>query len=115
LTALSSAGIPQIILPMWHDLYTIAVRVEALGHGIYANRGHETEIELGQLADALARVLLDAPGEPGYGMKKKADELGRMCRAARGDLRAAEVVWKAARGEDLGCEDEFPIRACQPC
>jgi UDP:flavonoid glycosyltransferase YjiC (YdhE family) len=30
----ASAGVPQVILPMWLDLYTIAVRVETLGLGI---------------------------------------------------------------------------------
>jgi UDP:flavonoid glycosyltransferase YjiC (YdhE family) len=86
---------------MWHDLYTIAVRVETLGHGIFANRGHEMEIEPALLADALVRVLCDRDGEEGGRLKQKAEELGRMCRAARGDLKAADVIFKLASGENV--------------
>jgi UDP:flavonoid glycosyltransferase YjiC (YdhE family) len=87
---------------MWLDLYTIAVRVEALGLGIYANRGHETEIEPALLADALVRVLCDRDGEEGSRIRHKAEELGKLCRAARGDLKAADVIFKVASGESMG-------------
>jgi hypothetical protein len=87
---------------MWNDLYQIAIRTEALGHGIYANRGHETRIDAGQLADALVHVLCDSEGETGYRLKQRAGELGQLCRAAEGDRRAAEVVWNAAIGKDVG-------------
>jgi UDP:flavonoid glycosyltransferase YjiC (YdhE family) len=87
---------------MWHDCYQIAVRVEALGHGVFTNRGHETEIEPAMLADALVRVLCDRDGEEGYQIREKAEELGRMCRAARGDLKAADVIFRIASGESMG-------------
>jgi UDP:flavonoid glycosyltransferase YjiC (YdhE family) len=87
---------------MWYDLYTIAVRVEALGHGIFANRGHETEIEPALLADALVRVLCDHDGEEGSRIRNKAKELGKLCRGARGDLKAADVIFKLASGESVG-------------
>jgi UDP:flavonoid glycosyltransferase YjiC (YdhE family) len=86
---------------MWLDLYTIAVRVEALGLGIYANRGHETEIEPTLLADALVRVLCDRDGEEGARIRNKAEELSKLCRVARGDLKAADVIFKVASGEDF--------------
>jgi UDP:flavonoid glycosyltransferase YjiC (YdhE family) len=87
---------------MWYDLYTIAVRVEVLGHGIFANRGHETEIEPSLLEDALVRVLCDRDGEEGSRLRQKAAELGRICRAARGDLKAVDVIFKLASGESVG-------------
>jgi hypothetical protein len=47
------------------------------------------------------RVLCDRDGEEGSRLKQKAEELGRLCRAARGDLKAADVIFKLASGEDV--------------
>jgi hypothetical protein len=85
----------------WLDLYTYASRVEALGHGIYANRGAEAKIDARQFADALVRVCSNRPGEPGAAMHARAEELGRLCRAAKGDERATNAILAAARGEQL--------------
>lgn len=88
----SSAGIPQIILPQWADCYDFATRVEALGHGIRANKGFDAQIDASQLADALERVLKDHDGEEGARLKARAEEIARACRGAGGVRQAAETV-----------------------
>jgi hypothetical protein len=85
----------------WLDLYTNATRVEGLGHGIYGNRNAETKIDAMQLTSAIVSVCSDRPGEHGAQLKARADHLGRICRAAKGDERAAGVILAAARGESL--------------
>jgi hypothetical protein len=84
---------------MWDDLYTLAVRVETLGHGIYANRGYEPTFKASPIADALVRVVQDRPGEEGYRIRVKAQELAKACRATEGDRTATETILKAAMNE----------------
>jgi hypothetical protein len=86
---------------MWLDLYTLSVRVETLGHGVYANKGYEPNFNTEQLSDALVRVLRDRPGEEGYSIRMKALELSRPCKAVRGDRRAADAILAAAKKEPL--------------
>jgi UDP:flavonoid glycosyltransferase YjiC (YdhE family) len=93
------AGVPQAILPAWIDLYTLSVRTEWLGCGVRANKGAEPGIDGPQLADTLVRLLRDGEGEEGWRIKKKAVELGTMCRRVRGDRRAADAILKAAEGK----------------
>jgi hypothetical protein len=81
---------------MWFDLYTLAVRVETLGHGIYANRGHEPTFKARFIADALVRILRDRPGEEGHRIRAKAQELAKACQATEGDKTATDVILKAA-------------------
>ena len=88
----ASAGIPQIILPQWTDCYDFATRVDALGHGIHANKGFDAQIDAPQLADALERVLKDRDGEEGARLKARAEEVARACRGAGGVRQAAETV-----------------------
>jgi hypothetical protein len=85
---------------MWLDLYTLAVRVETLGHGIYANRGYEPTFKGPPLADALVRVLKDRPGEEGYDIKMKAEEIAKACQATKGDETAVDTIVKAATRRD---------------
>ncbi|GJE93742.1 glycosyltransferase family 1 protein [Phanerochaete sordida] len=88
------SGVPQIILPQWLDLYDYAVRVEWLGHGIYANKGHAAKIHAPQLADAFVRVLSDGEGTA---MKKKALEIAEACRRGGGVGKVAQTLLSAAR------------------
>jgi UDP:flavonoid glycosyltransferase YjiC (YdhE family) len=91
------SGVPSIILPVWFDLYTLALRTEWLGNGIYANKGVEPYIDGSLLADAIVRTLKDREGEEGYRIKFKAEELARVCKhAERGDMKAAEAIIAAA-------------------
>lgn len=90
------AGVPQIIHPQWYDLYTNAVRAEWLGIGVHANKGHDAEFHDVQFADALERVSLRESGQPGHAMKTKADGIAKVCQAARGGQKAAQVILAAA-------------------
>lgn len=91
------AGVPQVILAMWYDLYTLASRVETLGHGIFANRGFETSIDIQKLTDALVCLLWE--NDPrGLAMRTRARELAEGCKKSRGDERAADIIWRAATG-----------------
>ena len=89
----NSSGVPQIILPQWLDLYDYAVRVEWLGHGIYANKNHAPHIDAAQLADALVKVLVDEGGK----LKKKSIEVSEACKRGGGVRTVAETILKAAK------------------
>jgi UDP:flavonoid glycosyltransferase YjiC (YdhE family) len=93
--------VPQIVLPAWYDLYTLAVRVETLGHGIYANKGYEPTINCQQLTHAIVRVLQDRRGEEGHRIKARCVELARGCLGRRGDKHAGDVIIAAAKKEPL--------------
>jgi UDP:flavonoid glycosyltransferase YjiC (YdhE family) len=92
------SGVPQIILPVWYDLYTLALRAEWLGNGIYANKGVEPNLSGPLLADAIVRTLRNHEGEEGHRIKIRAKELARICRRERGDRKAAEAIVAAAQG-----------------
>jgi UDP:flavonoid glycosyltransferase YjiC (YdhE family) len=89
---INSAGVPQIILPQWLDLYDYAVRVEWLGHGIYANKGFPAQIDAAQLARAFVRVLTDEGGA----LKMKAVEISKACKRGGGVYTVAQTILNAA-------------------
>jgi len=86
------AGVPQIILPQWLDLYDYAVRVEWLGHGIYANKGFPAQIDATQLAEAFVKVLTDE----GNRLKNKALEISEACRRGGGVHTVGKTIISAA-------------------
>jgi hypothetical protein len=47
------------------------------------------------------RVFSDREGENGRKLRDRAEELGRACRAAKGNERAAGAILAAARKEQL--------------
>ena len=51
-----SHGVPQIILPIWFDLYNYAATAEHLGVGIWPNKDTAPDWE----ADALSRGFMEA-------------------------------------------------------
>lgn len=91
-----SAGVPQIVLPQWLDLYEYAMRTEWLGHGIYANKGCPAQIDTYQLSDAFVRILSDGPGEEGTLMKARALEISEACKRGGGVNTVAKTLLKAA-------------------
>lgn len=102
------AGRPHLILAAWFDLYTLATRAEWLGCGLQANKGVEPAISGPLLADALVTVLRDREGEEGARIKKRAEEVGRLCREERGDQVAAEAIVQVA----LGSRDLAVPKSC---
>ncbi|KAK4183479.1 hypothetical protein QBC35DRAFT_542994, partial [Podospora australis] len=54
-----SAGIPQVVLPLWMDTYDFARRAELLGIGRWGNQGHIDQMCDGkQLGDVLIDVVV---------------------------------------------------------
>ncbi|KAI9746285.1 MAG: hypothetical protein M1835_002450 [Candelina submexicana] len=51
------AGVPQVILPMWLDLYDFAERVEYLGVGLMGNRRAAPTVDPKELSDVLLSVI----------------------------------------------------------
>ena len=73
-------------------MYDYAVRVEWLGHGIYANKGYPAQIDAAQLAQAFVGVLVDEGGR----LKRKALEVSEACRRGGGVRTVANAVLGAA-------------------
>ncbi|KAI0338157.1 UDP-Glycosyltransferase/glycogen phosphorylase [Trametopsis cervina] len=88
------AGVPQIILPQWADLYEYASRVEWLGNGIYANKRAPAKIDADELTDAFVRVLRDE--KEGGALKRRAVEVRDACHGAGGAQAVAKVILGAA-------------------
>ena len=76
------AGLPQIILAQWFDLYDMAVRVEYLGIGIYGNKKVAPGIEAVEFGAAVARLL--RPGKELEGFRTRAKTVAEACRKAGG-------------------------------
>lgn len=77
------------------DLYDYAIRVEWLGHGIYANKGFPAKINARQLSDAFIRILSD---EEGVKMKRKSLEIAQACQRGGGVNTVATTIIDAIRG-----------------
>jgi UDP:flavonoid glycosyltransferase YjiC (YdhE family) len=52
-----SAGVPQIVLPVWVDTYDFALRVEHLGIGAWGSRTAAPRVEGSELGSALVHVV----------------------------------------------------------
>ncbi|KAM7216740.1 Glycosyltransferase sdnJ [Rhypophila decipiens] len=100
------AGIPQIVLAMWYDTFDYATRVEYLGIGAYGNRekGRSCVVDndnyvAPNLVDGeeFGAALLRVVGQnkedlEAEAIKKKAAELGEVCRRSGGRVRSADIV-----------------------
>lgn len=84
------AGTPQIALPVWLDTYNIASQLEYIGAGIWANRGSAPGVD----SQALGRAILDVlgNGEQSIAFRKRAHELGEVCRAGGGRNKASAKI-----------------------
>jgi hypothetical protein len=87
---ISSAGVPQIILPCWLDTFEFANRVEYLGIGIYRSRTAAPRVEAGEVSRALMRVLGD--GEEALSMMQKAKQLAEISGRVGGRVKACEKI-----------------------
>ena len=84
------AGVPQIVLPMWLDLYNFAQLAEQIGVGVWACRGTSPRWAPGCLADA----ILEVAGSDE--MRGKAQQLSAQIRKTPGRDVAADVIAKLA-------------------
>jgi UDP:flavonoid glycosyltransferase YjiC (YdhE family) len=90
-----SNGIPQIVLPMWVDLYDYATRVEHLGIGVWANKATAPDWTAEELSNAFLKVLAD--DEAARAMREKAKQLGDLFQGNSGRVCAAEELAKLAK------------------
>ena len=84
------AGIPQIILAQWVDLYDMAIRAEYTGIGIYGNRSVAPDIDATEFGAAISRLV--SPSEEAEKFVQKAKEIGELCRGAPGKKGAVAKI-----------------------
>ncbi|KFX94668.1 hypothetical protein O988_06165 [Pseudogymnoascus sp. VKM F-3808] len=84
------AGKPQIILPMWVDLYDFATRVEYLGIGLWPTKSSAPSWNATELGAAMVRIVEDS--EESRAMRRRAEELKELCRKNQGRKVAAERI-----------------------
>ncbi|CAN8095890.1 unnamed protein product [Discula destructiva] len=84
-----SAGVPQVILPLWMDLYNLAMLAEETGVGVYASRGSAPDWTVDGLVKAFERVLDD---EQARTMRDKSAILSARAKERPGREIAADVV-----------------------
>jgi UDP:flavonoid glycosyltransferase YjiC (YdhE family) len=93
---LFSTGVPQLILPLWADLYDYAVRVEYFGIGIWGNKRTAPNWTAEELGEALLKMVGDS--EEAVEMRRKAKDLAVVSkRGGEGRIEAANQVAKLAR------------------
>ena len=100
-----SAGLPQIILAQWYDLYDMAVRAEYLGIGIYGNKNVAPEIEAVEFGAAVARLV--RPGRESEGFRTRAKDVAEACRKAGGKRAAVDKLMEIIN-------DEYLVRGNNP-
>ena len=89
-----SAGIPQVIIPLWMDLYNYAQMAEDIGVGVYATRGTAPQWTVEGLRDPFLRVL--DGGKESLRIRQKARELGDIAQKEPGRYVAARVIARLA-------------------
>ncbi|KAF7550147.1 hypothetical protein G7Z17_g5916 [Cylindrodendrum hubeiense] len=89
-----SAGVPQIILPLWIDLYDFAQLVEYLGIGVWGCQDTSPHWTAECLADAFLKIL--ESGEMSANMKQRAKGFGEQAQQRSGRSIAADEVAKLA-------------------
>ncbi|KAH7177024.1 hypothetical protein EDB81DRAFT_836846 [Dactylonectria macrodidyma] len=89
-----SAGVPQVILPMWVDLYDFAQLVEYLGIGTWACQDISPHWSAECLAGAFLKVL--EKSDTSTAMKQRARGFGKQAQLRSGRAVAAEEVAKLA-------------------
>ena len=85
-----SAGLPQIILAQWYDLYDMAARAEYLGIGIYGNKNVAPDIEAVEFGTAVARLV--RPGNESEEFRTRAKIVAEACQKAGGKSTAVDKL-----------------------
>jgi UDP:flavonoid glycosyltransferase YjiC (YdhE family) len=92
-----SAGIPQVVLPVWMDTFDFARRGELLGIGRWGNKMSQATKGSwgGELGNVLTEVLLKPQATQ---MKEKARDLAELCNQnGGGRVVAARMILKEIR------------------
>jgi UDP:flavonoid glycosyltransferase YjiC (YdhE family) len=90
--------VPQVIVPMWLDLYNFARLAEEVGVGVYATRGTAPEWTVDGLSKSFLRAVNG--GEDCLRMREKAKKLGDIARKEPGRMVATRELVRYA---NLGC------------
>ncbi|KAF5319763.1 hypothetical protein D9758_018848 [Tetrapyrgos nigripes] len=81
-----SAGVPQVILPVWYDTYDYARRVECLGIGVYGSANSAPRAD----AQEFGRALIKVVGEASF--TQKARGLAESCSSEAGRKLAVNTI-----------------------
>ncbi|CAG9990345.1 unnamed protein product [Clonostachys byssicola] len=73
-----SAGVAQVVLPVWFDTYDFARRVDYLGIGKIGNRQHAPSLSKDELAPVLRQVVLGREAER---IRERAAVIAKACQA----------------------------------
>ncbi|ETS81666.1 hypothetical protein PFICI_06668 [Pestalotiopsis fici W106-1] len=84
------AGVPQVVIPMWEDLYNFAQLAEDLGIGVYACRRTAPAWTVEDLVDAFGKVVMET--EASLKMRETAHRIGVISRKRPGREVAAELI-----------------------
>jgi UDP:flavonoid glycosyltransferase YjiC (YdhE family) len=87
-------GIPQIVLPLWVDLYDYATRVELLEIGVWGSRLSAPNWTADELGGAFLKVVGDS--DAGKRIQDNAKELGKKFQKRPGSSCAAEEIAQLA-------------------
>lgn len=85
-----SAGVPQVIFPMWEDHYNFAQLAEDLGVGLYGTRETAPYWTVDGLVAPIKQIL--SGNERSEKIKVKAKQVGRLAREEPGRYVSAKVV-----------------------
>lgn len=87
-----SAGVPQVILPVWSDTYEAPRRAELLGVGCWGNPTSAPKCAAVEVGPALIDVVL---GPKAVQMRARAKEVAAICvRGGLGRTKAAKEILK---------------------
>ena len=81
-----SAGVPQVILPLWYDLYNYALLAEYLGVGIWPGKDNAPTWD----ANTLSKGIQTALDEPN--LRQNARRIAYASRKYTGRAAAAAVI-----------------------
>ncbi|KAI4864930.1 hypothetical protein F4820DRAFT_470071 [Hypoxylon rubiginosum] len=91
------AGVPQLVLPQWFDLYNFAQLVQDIGVGVWGCPETSPDWTIKCLEGALLRVVKDKSGQE---MKENARHLEHMAQNSPGpQFAASEIARLAAAGK----------------
>ena len=87
------AGVPQVILPLWFDLYNFAQTAQDLGIGIWPGKEAAPVWDARSLSEGF---LLALQGNSSVKMREKARALGKVASSYGGRDTAAEKIFNMA-------------------
>ncbi|KAI1330775.1 hypothetical protein F5Y16DRAFT_425096 [Xylariaceae sp. FL0255] len=90
LCIIANCGIPQIIVPLWEDLYNFAQLAEDLEIGLFVGRASAPAWDVEELVNAIFQVV--DGGRVSLGMRETATKIGEIVRAKPGRYSAAKLI-----------------------